>query len=82
MSLKIQTMVVLIQVLADATKALDAACAATAGPDKPGLQELLLDYTLAANDLKALYLATRHPDSSMPPYERLVPPADAGLPHK
>ena len=74
MSLKIQTMVVLIQVLADAIKVLDEECAATDGPDKPDLQELLLDYTLAASDLKALYLATRHPDSNMPSYERLVPP--------
>lgn len=72
MSLKIQTMVALIQVLDSAIVALDAECDATDGPDKPDLQELLLDYTLAAQDLKALYLATRHPDSNMPPYEKLV----------
>ncbi len=72
MPLKIQSLVVLIQVLDDAIKVLDAECDATEGLDKPDLQELLLDYTLAANDLKELYLATRHPDSNMSAYERLV----------
>jgi hypothetical protein len=72
MSLKIQTMVVLIQVLDGAIVALGAECDATDGPDKPDLQELLLDYTLAAQDLKMRYQAARHPESNMPPYETLV----------
>lgn len=74
MSLKMQTMAVLIQVLDDAIQGLDAACDATDGPDKPDLQELLLDYTLAANDLRDEYIASYNPNSNMPSYEELSNP--------
>jgi hypothetical protein len=72
MSLKIQSLVVLVQVLNRAIRELDAECEATDGPDKPDLQELLLDYTLVADDLKDEYLATHEPDSNMPSYEELT----------
>ena len=72
MTLKTQSLVVLVQVLNRAIRELDAECEATDGPDQADLQELLLDYTLAADDLKATYLATYEPDSNMPPYEELT----------
>lgn len=72
MTLKTQSLVVLVQVLNRAIRELDAECEATDGPDQADLQELLLDYTLAADDLKATYLGTYEPDSNMPSYEELT----------
>jgi hypothetical protein len=76
MELKIQSLVVLVQVLNRAVRELDAECDATDGPEKPDLQELLLDYTLAADDLKEVYLAAFEPNSNMMPYAKLVPTED------
>ncbi len=72
MLLKTQSLVVLVQVLNRAIRELGAECEATAGPDQADLQALLLDYTLAAADLKATYLASYESDSNMPPYGELT----------
>ncbi len=72
MKLKIQSLVVLVQVLNRAILELDAACEAEEGPEQADLQELLLDYTLAADDLKEAYLEQWDADGNMPAYEELV----------
>lgn len=72
MTLKTQSLVVLVKVLARAIRELDAECEAMEGPDQADLQKLLLDYTNAADDLKATYLASYVPHSNMPTYEELT----------
>jgi hypothetical protein len=51
---------------------LESECNECDEADLPDLQELMLDYTRAANDLKLAYLATYTPNSNLPKYETLV----------
>lgn len=70
-------LVTLIQVMSRAVGELRAEIAETEGPEQADLQELFLDYTLAADALRDAYLAVYVPDSNMISYERLVTPHDA-----
>ncbi len=70
--IKEQTLLMAIQVMADAIAELRQECAETDGPDLPDLQELLLGYSLAAADLQRAYSCLQETDAVMPPYEELV----------
>lgn len=70
--LRWQTLVIAIKTLNIEIQKLESECDNCDGPDLPDLQELLLDYTRAANDLKSAYLATYTPNSNLPSYESLV----------
>ncbi len=70
--IKEQTLLMAIQVMADAIAELKTECAETDGPDLPDLQELLLSYSLAAADLKRAYLGLQEAGAILPPYEELV----------
>jgi hypothetical protein len=75
-NLRWQTLVIAIQTLDAEMQKMRAECDACDGPGLPDLQELLLDYTRAAADLKAAYRDIYTPNSNLPTYAALVVSAD------
>ncbi len=67
-----KTLVIAIKTLDKDLQKLSQECDEYDGPELPDMQELLLDYTRAADDLKAAYLETYTPNSNLPEYSALV----------
>lgn len=67
-----QTLVVAIQAVDSELRNLHQEITAAVGPDRAGLQALLVSYARAAEELKEAYLDVLEPGTNLPPYPELV----------
>ncbi len=67
-----KTLAIAIKMLAKEIHKLEKECDEYDGPELPDMQELLLDYTRAAADLKQAYLDVYTPNSNLPEYSAMV----------
>ncbi|AVK07042.1 MULTISPECIES: hypothetical protein [Pseudomonas aeruginosa group] len=72
MNLKPQTLMVAIQCVAARTRELDAQLQSDDPENAAELEQLLVGYDLAADDLKNAYEEALAQYSGLPPYDRLV----------
>ena len=72
MELKPQTLMVAIQCLAAETRRIEQSLEAESPENGAELEQLLVAYDLAADDLKAAYLASQARFAGFPSYDSLV----------
>ncbi len=72
MQLKPQTLMVAVQCVASETRAIDKKLQNNELKNGAEIEQLLVTYDLAAEDLKAAYIAAYGKNNSMPTYEDLI----------